>query len=162
MSQYFWVGTTEYKPIVDRNPNKSKQLEVHFSSACQTSSWFTSQSDLFCLPEAQTPDLPFPSCGRTTPERDSWTTPCSRRWRYSGQDDTGPRSARSWPAHPGRHDDPETGVNSGDRWTRPALKALRMAWECYSNQRRKKWFLDPDWPVAPILQYFNELAEQRI
>lgn len=44
-----------YNPNVDsyvnhRNINKSKQLEVNFSSACQTSSWFKSRSDLFCLP----------------------------------------------------------------------------------------------------------------
>lgn len=108
---------------------------------------------------AKTPDLdlPFLSCGRTTPERDSWTAPCSRRWRCSAQGDTGPQSARSWPAHPGRRDVPETGVNSGGRWTRPALKALRMAWECYSNQRRKTGLLDPACPIGPNL-FFNEIS----
>lgn len=51
MSKYFWVGTTEciqaycrQKILINQNS------EVHFSSACQTSSWLTSQPDLFCLP----------------------------------------------------------------------------------------------------------------
>lgn len=146
-----------------------KNISVNQDSSCTdtTKPWmhfFTSTSQTSVLQPiwpvlpaaegkipAKAADLPFLSCGRTTLERDSWTAPCSRRWRYSAQGDNGPQSARSWPAHPGRHDVPETGVNSGGRWTRPALKALRMAWECDSNQRRKTGLLDPDWPIVPNL-----------
>lgn len=92
--------------------------------------------------------LPCQSCGRTRPEHDSWTAPCSRRWHCSGPGDTEPLTCRSWPAHPGTHAAPGKGASWVGRRTRPALKALILALEYYSNQIRGTGFLDPEWQAS--------------
>lgn len=92
--------------------------------------------------------LPCRSCGRTRPEHDSWTAPCSRRWHCSGLGDTEPLTCRSWLAHPGIHAAPGMGVSWVGRRTRPALKALILALEYYSNQIRGTGFLDPEWQAS--------------
>ncbi len=92
--------------------------------------------------------LPCRSCGQTRPEHDSWTALCSRRWRCSGPGDTEPQTCRSWLAHPGIHAAPGMGASWVGRQTQPALKALILAWECYSNQTRGTGFLDPEWQVS--------------
>lgn len=91
--------------------------------------------------------LPCRSCGRTRPGRDSWRELCSRRWRCSGQAGSEPPTCRSWLAHPGRHAAPGMGASWVGRRTRPAPKALILAWECYSNQTRGRGFLDPEWQI---------------
>lgn len=92
--------------------------------------------------------LPCHSCGRTRLGHDSWTAPCSRRWRCSGPGDTEPPTCRSWLAHPGKHAAPGMGASWVGRRTRPALKALILAWEYYSNQTRGTSFLDPEWQAS--------------
>lgn len=92
--------------------------------------------------------LPCRSCGQTRPGHDSWTAPCSRRWHCSGPGDTVPPTCRSWLAHPGIHAAPGMGASWDGRRTRPALKALILAWEYYSNQTRGTGFLDPEWQAS--------------
>lgn len=111
--------------------------------------------------------LPSRSCGRTTQEHDSWTAPCSRRWRCSGPVGSEPQTFRSWPARPGTHAAPGMGASWVGRWTRPVLKALILAWVCYSNQTQWRGFPDPDWQgfgASPLkknnLQYLRPVCRQ--
>lgn len=91
--------------------------------------------------------LPCRSCGQTRPGRDSWRELCSQRWRCFGQAGSEPPTCRSWLAHPGTHVAPGMDASWVGRRTRPALKALILAWECYSNQTRGRGFLDPEWQI---------------
>lgn len=91
--------------------------------------------------------LPCRSCGQTRPGRDSWRELCSQRWRCFGQAGSEPPTCRSWLAHPGTHVAPGMDASWVGRRTRPAPKALILAWECYSNQTRGRGFLDPEWQI---------------